>query len=212
MKKPTVLFFLVFITLLCSTHAVQRAVTDEGEVVILNDDGTWKYENQNSLAVNEIKENPKLFFKDRTSTFPIKSKVTQTRYWINPRKWSFEKGGSEDAAEYSFQLRGGDLFGQAINEGLEISIDGLGEIALSNFKDVSPGAEITFREYRNVNGVKVLYQVMEGSLQGMDLIYYGYYFSNSAGTTQYLIITGKNLASKYRSDIEEFLNGFDVFE
>ena len=51
---------------------------------------------------------------------------------------------------------------------------------------------------------------MEGTLQGTSFTYLGYYYSNETGTTQFITYTGTSLVKKYRSDIEDFLNGFSI--
>lgn len=86
----------------------------------------------------------------------------------------------------------------------------LTNVALKNAKSVAPGMKITKREYRVVNGTKVLFMEMQGILQGADFTFRGYYFSNSTGSTQFLTYTGTNLVEKYAQEIQSFLNGFSV--
>ena len=57
-------------------------------------------------------------------------------------------------------------------------------IALDNFKNVAPDAEIINQEYRYVNNLKILMLHMEGKSQGVSFFFYGYYYSNENGTTQ----------------------------
>ena len=48
---------------------------------------------------------------------------------------------------------------------------------------------------------------MTGTIQGVKFTYYGYYYSNSNGTIQFLSYTGNNLIKTYLNDIEILLNG-----
>jgi len=49
---------------------------------------------------------------------------------------------------------------------------------------------------------------MNGTMQGIKVSYYGYYFSNNNGTLQFLTYTSQNLLSDYIDEIEDLLNGF----
>jgi len=51
---------------------------------------------------------------------------------------------------------------------------------------------------------------MDGTTQGIRFSYYGYYFSNSNGTIQFVTYTSQNLLDNYVNDCEELLNGFVV--
>jgi len=66
------------------------------------------------------------------------------------------------------------------------------------------------KEYRIVNGNKVIYMEMIGTIQSVKFKYLGYYYSNSSGSTQYLANTSTNLVDKYKTDINNFLNGFSI--
>jgi len=190
--------------------ASQRAVTDEGDIVILNDDGTWAFESPDTVESVEIPTSEKQFTKTADSRFSVKSTKTNSEIWLDTKKWLFEKGATIDDAEYSFRLRGGDLYGQLISEQVELDIVALTDIALENARSVAPGMRIVKREFRVVNGTKVLFMEMQGILQGTGFTFRGYYFSNSTGSTQFLTYTGTNLADKYDQDIQSFLNGFSV--
>lgn len=203
-------FFIVICAFSLMVHADQRAVTDEGEIVILKDDGTWVYEGSDTNQISEIPINDGVFEKSEESSFRIKSTKNNSEYWINPKKWDFAKAESKSEAEYQFKLKNGDLYGLAITEEIEIDVENLAQIALQNAKQVAPDARITKQEYRMVNGNKVIYMEMQGTIQGIDFTYLGHYFSNSSGATQYLTYTGTSLVKNYQSEIETFLNGFST--
>ncbi len=64
------IFYLLFSLLLTTTgFAGQKAVTDTGEEVILNNDGTWRYVNKTQASNKKIKTNSKKFSKPDTSSF-----------------------------------------------------------------------------------------------------------------------------------------------
>jgi len=206
---------IFIVLLLCafsfSVIASKKAVTEEGDVVILNDDGTWEYEDGNASDYVELAVNPDTFSKNEKSNFTLKSTKTSATFSINPKKWEFKKNkGDHDSAEYTFKLKGNDLYGMAISEQLEIEIEELTKIAFENAKGAAPDAKVVKKEYRIVNGHKVIYMEIVGTIQSIKFKYLGYYYSDSSGSTQYLAYTGINLENKYKEEINNFLNGFSL--
>ena len=206
--KKTILtgLILIFAQLL---NAQISAVTETGEEVILYEDGTWKFLNDSNSILDDtiIAINKKEFIKDKNSTFLVKSKKLNIGIWINPKNWNFTKGTENDASEFKFQRKGGDLYGMLIAEKTQISIESLKNIAVSNAKNASPDIKVLKEEYRNVNGIQVLLLQMSGTIQGFRFTYYGYYYSNANGTIQLLTYSGENLFPQFQNEMEEFLNG-----
>lgn len=200
------LLFLSF-----NTVASMNAITDEGDVVILNDDGTWLYEEDHTASYTEITTNPREFTKPDSSNFVLKSKVTQSTFAIDSELWTFSKITDEDSAgEYSFELKKSDLYGKVITEEISFDIEALAEASLENAQKFSPNAKIVNIEYRVVNGKKVLFTKMVMTLKGAKFNFFGYFYSDSSGSTQYFVYTSENLVAKYRNEIDGFLNGFSV--
>jgi hypothetical protein len=132
--------------------------------------------------------------------------------WLNPKTWSFSKGENNEDAEYEFESKGKDLYGMMITESIEIPLETLKTVALENAKSAAPDVKVVKEEYRMVNGNKVLCMQMDGTTQGIKFSYFGYYYSNSSGTLQFVIYTSQNLVKKYLGDMEELLNGLVVLE
>jgi hypothetical protein len=204
MKK---LFVTIILLLSVTSYASQKAITDTGEEVILKGDGTWEYSDKAQKATNMIETNKKIFERSRDSSFLLKSTKNNSAYWINTDKWSFRKGKNDTEAEYVFQLKGKDLYGTAITEGIEIALESLADIALTNARTAAPDSKIVKQEFRIVNGKKVLYMTMNGTMQGINFTYLGYYYSDASGVTQFVTYTGTKLVDKYKLEINDFLNG-----
>ena len=205
MKKITlVLFGLLTVSLI---QAQQKAVTETGEEVILYDDGTWIYQDENQLTDKEIPTNPNKFEKDEESTFLLKSNNLNVGFWLNPKIWSFKKAVENPDAEYELQLKDGDLYGMIITEKVEIPLENLKLIAIENGKAVAPDFKIVKEEYRNVNGLKVLNLQLNGTMQGVKFTYYGYYYSNENGTVQFITYTSQNLMESFKPVSDKLLNG-----
>lgn len=204
-----ILYVALLILLATTCYASQKAITDTGEEIIIYSDGTWKYPTISKQNEGAIKINESTFKTPNGSSFLLKSTTNNTAYWVNTNKWVFSKTkDSTEATEYEFQLKGKDLYGMTITEETEIPVKSLTDIAFSNAQNVVQDIKILKREYRTVNGKKVIYMEMEGTMQGMNVTYLGYYYSDSSGSTQFLTYTGTNLVDKYKSEINDFLNGF----
>jgi hypothetical protein len=208
MKKITLLLFCLSSFII--GQAQQKAVTEIGEEVILYDNGTWKYQNDEDLDDNEIPTNSKSFSKDESATFLLKSSKFNVGFWINPKKWSFEKALNNAEAEYELEFKDGDLYSLVLAEEIEIPVEELKSIALDNARASAPDIKVVKEEYRIVNGTKTLLLQLDGTIQGIEFSYYGYYFSNSNGTLQFITYTSQSLLEEYRDECEKLLNGFVV--
>jgi len=206
MKKAILICLLLLPTLFIQAQI--KAITDTGDEVVLNADGTWKFVNKEDDKVEQLLVNTKKFNKDKKSTFLIKSKKVNVGIWINPKEWKLTSQIKSPAAEFIFRKRNEDLYAMMITEKSQIPLESLKNIAIINAQNASPDAKIIKQEYRNVNGVKVIMMQMTATLQGIKFVYYNYYYSNSNGAVQLLTYTSENLFEHYKKGIETFLNGF----
>lgn len=191
------------------SQAQIHAVTENGDEVFLYNDGTWQYADGQELGgKDEIPTNSKPFTKPSSSTFLLKSKILDVGVWLNPRDWSFTKATGNEAAEYEFELKDGDLYGMIITERISMPLPTLKRFAIENAREVAPDLRVVEEEYRTVNGVEVLYLQMNGTMDGVKFSYVGYYYSNDQGSVQMLTFTSQNLLGEYRGKCEELLNGF----
>lgn len=199
-----------FIIGISFANAQISAVTSEGDEVILYTNGTWEYITEPTPVNVEIRTNPTASKKGVNSTFQVKSKKVDLGIWINPKTWEFEKAAEGGAAEYMFQKKGEDVYAMLITERTTIPLVNLRDIAIQNAKEAAPDIVISDEEYRNVNGLDVLMLRMSGTIQGIEFTYFGYYYSNESGTTQFVTYTGVNLFETYKSDMEALLNGMVI--
>ena len=205
-KHTLTLILLVFSSL--NVQSQTNAVTEYGDQVILFDDGTWQYADEELNLSSEINENPNPFVKPENSNFLLKSNQFNVGIWLNSKLWKFSKAVDNEDAEYQIVLKGEDLYGTIISEKVPIPLESLREIALLNARDVAPDTKIDHEEYRNVNGLRVLMLEMSGTISGINFAYKGYYYSNSNGTIQIILYTSKSLIKQYDAQVEDFLNGF----
>jgi hypothetical protein len=208
MKYFKILFISVaMVASIEKTCAQKTAVTDTGEIVILYDDGTWNYENEEEIIDSPIPSNPTKFKKNSEAKFLIKSKINDSGFYIDTKKWQHNAGTNNADAEYEFQLKGGDLYALAITERISIPLSVLKTAVLTNARAASPGVKIIHEEFRIVNDQTILQLEMQGNIDGIDFTYYGYFMSTSKGSTQWLVYTSTALINEYRSEIDNLLNG-----
>ena len=205
MKK--IFIYSLLLLLLGHLSAQKLATTEQGEKVVLYDNGTWKYEHEKSIPDIVIPMNPKSFVKDEKSSFLLKSAKLDYGFWLNPKKWTFKRGGSGSTSEYDIQLKGGDLHGKVLTENVEIPITKLRNIVIENAIEISPNTSIIKEEYRMVNGLKVLHLEMNSTVKGIKFTYYGYYYSSPVGTVQFIVYTSHKLSNHYEEDCQLLLNG-----
>ena len=180
MKKLLVCILLISTT---GYSASLKGITETGDEVLLKDDGTWSYVSPNEVEKEIIELNSKKFTKLPRNSFAVKSKKNKSEIWIDAKRWSFEKS-QNGATEYEFELKGEDVYAMMINESIEMELEFLARTALENAREVAPDTIIVHKEYRYVNGKKVIYLQMNGTMNGMKFTYLGYYYSNSSGITK----------------------------
>ncbi len=209
-KKLLTILLLIFITCMeknvfCDTQ--QKAITDTGEEVVLYKNGTWIFSKNNRKKKSPIPVNNKKFKKPKDSLFLVKSLRNNAAYWINADKWSFGKATNNPDAEYAFTLKGKSLYALSISEEMEVSLPVLGKLAFDAVKAKSPDAKLVRQEYRFVNGRKVLFMETKSTYLGIKVSFYRYCYSDASGSTQFVVYTSSNLVDKYKTDIDDLLNG-----
>ena len=201
---PLLALFLGFgITLSAQT----RAITDTGQEVVLYSNGTYAYVNAEDAAAVDIPTNSKTFTKAENASFLLKSKKVNVGFWLDPKLWSFGESKENPDAEYEVVLKGEDLYGVIITEKIEVPLETLKNVAIENARQIAPDIKVKEQEYRMVNGEKVLYLRLDGTMDGMKISYSGYFYSNSTGTVQFITFTSQNLVEEYREVSQQLING-----
>ncbi len=203
-------FFACFFLLWFNTYSQQTAVTKDGKTVLLNDDGTWKY----VIDVDQVKlpdSSLKKYSKPTLAKTLLASERTDHGVWYNPSKWTLMDIKPSEASEYFLKLKNEDGYCITVTEKIEIPLDNFKNIVVKNMEMRGVNSiEFQKEEYRIVNNVKVLHLEFSTKVQGINLLYSGYYFSNESGTSQILCYTSTNLFKQYKNEFENILNGFVV--
>ena len=188
-----------------------RAVSDEGEEVILNSNGSWSYLNpKENLKVTTSKIK---FYKSDDCNDSIKSNRNKVAIHFNSNKWNFKKSKNK-SAEIDFSLRKFKKI-QAIllTEKTRVNVDTLAKFSIMNAKINSQNPVIIKeREYRIVNDNVVLYVKYFTKIKDIAFNYWAYYHSGEDGSTQFLVASPEPISLEDEKSIKELLNGFILLE
>lgn len=205
------LLFLICMLISGISNSQIKALTEEGKEILLFDNGTWKYADDTNDSLKKtppLNTNKHPFTKSNTATFLIKSKTLNVGMYMDPSKWTFSApklGGTE--LEYQFVMKSKNGYATMITEKTPFALETLRKIALFNAQKAAPNATELSAEYRMVNGKKILCLKIQGTIQDIKFLYFGYYYSNKAGTVQLVTYTSDDLFISVEKEFENFLNG-----
>ncbi len=200
-----------------SANAQQKALTENGHEVTLYDNGTWKYSGDSTGAAtsdsDSIPVNTGKFVRNPKATFAVKSNTANVGVYINTAAVTFNPHKENEVIpEYYFLAKSGGFYGMLITEKTPIAIEEFKGIALANAAKASLDARVTSADYRMVNNKKVLCMELRATLKGIKFVYLGYYYSSEGGSVQFLTYTSQEMYTANKKSMEDFLNGFTVFE
>ena len=210
--KKIILTALGILAILVSSAIAQeiRAITEDGKDVILHPNGTWHYA-ESETNESRTSSEPLQFVKPASATHLIKGKRVKYGLWYDAKKWLVDQKTDNPSAEFELTHAEGDRYVLIIPERLQIPLQTLRVAAIANAKRIAPDIQITFEETRIVNGHPILCLKMDATVQGIPITYYNYYYSGKVGAIQIMTYTGQNLFAEYKSEMDDLLNGFEVY-
>lgn len=165
-----------------------------------------------ALLGNEKTSDTKPSETETTQENILKGKHVPYGLSLDSDKWIESRDKVNSEAEYEFEHVDGDIFGLVIAERVAIPIETLKKMAFENAQTMDPNIEITYEESIEINGEDILVMKMEGNFEGIDVQYFGYYYSGEAGSIQVLTYSEKSLMEEYANEITELLNGFEIYD
>lgn len=215
MRKSFLTILLCALASICSAQT--KALTENGDEVVLYDDGTWLYVNdslnwlydEEELAVN-LETNPNQFSKPKDAKFELKSKVMDISFWFDSNLWKSSKLSVNDDAEYQFETKDTEIYAIVITERIEIPLETLRTVSLQHIRDAAKNVEILEEEYRIVNGKQVISTRVNALVEGIKISYHIYYYADESGSMQFMVYTSQNLYPRRKGDMENLLNGLVV--
>jgi hypothetical protein len=206
-NKPAFILLLCLLFTFSRTNAQTKAITDNGDEVILYENHTWKYTDDFKRQESIIKSNGATFTKNKDATFLLKSNNIPMGFWLDPKVWSFEKAKTNLSAEYEIQQKNASMQAIIITEKVYLPIETLRNVVITNARQVAADYEVEKEEFRMVNGLKVLYIQSRGTVLDMKFIFYGYYYTDSATTLQYLCTGFAANEQEDQKVAEDLMNG-----
>lgn len=211
-KMILLVFVCTFCLIVTPAHSQDiTAKTEDGKDVILHPDGTWNY------ATTEEPQFLSPSIKPQSSKKLVKGKRGTYGIWIDENKWSMSDVPCNPAAEFCFAHIAGEGYAMVIDEGIQMPLEQLKNIALENAKKAAPDEKaapdvrIILEKKRFINNTEILYMQMEGTVQSIPFNYLGYYYTGEAGTIQIITYSAKDRIDEFESDFIDFLNGFEVY-
>jgi hypothetical protein len=191
MKKFTILFFSIYFS--CALYAQQQANHSADRVP--------------GEDIGMIPTNPRTFTKDKRANYLLRSDRMNVGFWINPEKWSFNKAVYDNKAEYELQLKGHHLYATVMTDTVQIPYSEIIHTEMNEISAVAPNARVITKEFRKVNGLRVLCLFLNGTVNGKEISFYGYYYSDPEGTVQFLAYTSEKQMRHDQKSCKRLLNG-----
>lgn len=187
------------------------AVTENGDTVLLSNDGTWefytKYTQFDGSYQKTLDTNSTHFTKPENSTKVLKGQKTKYQVWYDVDTWEMGNKISDDA-EYVLTSHNSEIYFITIPERVELDIEALKSVALGNAKGAGKNFKLLEEEVRKVNNTYVHMLKFRAKIQNMDFIYMGYYYTAENISIQLLTFTFAKFFDDYEKDMLNVLNGF----
>jgi hypothetical protein len=199
----------------CTAHAQTLAITEYGDSIYVYNDGTWSYLNEdfeeNFVSLPSELPNGGTFKKPSSATSDVTGPDNGYKISFQPKEWKkIMPSELNDDASHAFSMVNNDGYAMLIYERIGIPLESLAQIAIDQAVSVAPNLALRTAEYRVVNGKKMLCMQMDGTMQGIDFTYYGYYYSDENRSIQFISYTGTGLFNELKDTFEQLLNGLEI--
>ncbi len=204
--RKLLLLLLLAIFGATAAAAEMTATTAEGKKVTLHDNGTWSF----AKGAQKEPAGSGKYGRSTAATEKIDILRGKAAVFYDPLKWRNLK--EPEPGRFELTHKDGDAYALVIAERMQMSLESLRNIAINNAREAAPDIRVVAEEKRLVNGSDILLMQTAGTIQGMRIVYVGYYFTGKQGSVQVITFTGENLLDDFRTDLEEFLNGFQLVQ
>lgn len=195
--KNTVLLtsiFFIFIAASGSAHQI-FCKTPDGRGVILDSNGTWKYDSEKMSKV------------DAKSAKFIRSKKVPFGVWFDPNVWTVSKKKINADSEFEFSLKNDDTYAFLINEKVGLSYDLVKSALFNQLESFGERVSLITEEKRIVNGLPIRYLEIEIEVKGVLVSYMLYILVGDEETIQLGAFSTGKQRDQNKPVIEKFLNG-----
>jgi len=197
----------VLLVLLCAFVGAQdiKAVTEDGMDVLLHADGTWGYVDkpQASIAPTQTFKAPD------TAISKASSRKARISVFYDPTLWTIEKISGE-AAEFQFQLGDSEVYARLIAEADSFDLSTVRSGIVANARKTARSFDITEEGSAIVNGVQIQTLKAKAKMQGIDVVFYWYYWSGPKGTVQLFSYAAPADFEANFGAIQDLMNGLTL--
>lgn len=186
-----------------------KAITQDGRVVVLQPNGTWKYVEEPKASSSASPAAPA---RPPGATMLLAGRQVPYGIWIDQSRWRFTDPRQNTVAEHEFMHASGQAGALIVAEPNRIAPESWKQIVINNARREAPDARITREEKKTVNGVPVILLQSEGTGSLGPFVYYGYYYTGPRGAVQVVTYSFAGTFEQYRADLTAFLDGFVVLE
>ncbi len=185
-----------------------RAITQDGRVVILQPDGTWRFAEEPKA----VGSSPVVKARPPGATILLAGSQVPYGIWVDLARWRVDQRKQNPVAEYEFHHVRGEAGAVVIAEPTRVPPEAWRQIVLTNARRQAADARITAEERKVVNGIPLLALQYEGTGPMGPFIHYGYYWSGPRGAVQLVTYTFAPLFPQYQAELTAFLDGFVLLE
>lgn len=157
-------------------------------------------------TVTTLSSSPVSILPTSPSSHPLSLRDLQKSVQYDPRKWQQYTELTDDR-RLLLRHRNGDGAAVVGASRIVVPLESVPDLELAFLRRADPGARITFKERRQVNGTDVMFLKAEATVKGILFSYYTYFYNDGVGSHQILATTGRNLIDEYDRDFMEILNG-----
>jgi hypothetical protein len=109
-----------------------------------------------------------------------------------------------------FQTTNGEGYAVILSESMVVQTAALKSAVIENFRKQAPDGRITLDTTGKVNGHEVLVLGMEGTVNGVDFRYLGYYYAGTSGVVQAFTYTSQDRFDRNLPAFTRFLEGLEI--
>jgi hypothetical protein len=212
---------ILFLLSLCFCAATTAQVkTDTTIEITIKVKGTIKYKvgdstvklftiHPDSLSNNDsIPLNPQNYEVPFAATYLYKSKMAGIGLYVDKDLWGIKSCSMNESCEKKFLCKGENCFASLVTESTEdVALRDMEYFVLESALTNSPDAEITMKEFRMVNGIKVLCLGLKGSIKSLRFEGLTYIYTTENEIVQLWCYTTQKKFRKKLGIIERFLCG-----
>jgi len=143
------------------------------------------------------------------ATTEMKTKFGEFSIWVDATKWK-ETPVKDDPNILQLETANGDAFAKIITEKTAIPKNALRDIAFENARKQDLNIKAVLREERLVNGRRVAVMQLDGVVNNLPIVYYGYYYGGNSGSVQVVCFTLKSSLPEYLDRFTELLDGLEI--